>query len=48
MASRPDGAGAEKMSLLYFICLVFGIAISAAGVYVMIALVLDRLLEIFD
>ena len=49
MASRPDGAGGgEKMSLLYFICMVFGIAISAAGVYVMVARVLDLLLEIFD
>ena len=36
------------MSLLYFICLVFGIAISAAGVYIMIAHVLDLLLGIFD
>jgi len=48
MASRQDGAGGEEMSLLYAICLVFGIAISAAGVYIMIAHVLDRLLEIFD
>jgi len=36
------------MSLLYFICLIFGIAISAAGVYVMVARVLDLLLGIFD
>jgi len=36
------------MSLLYFIFLIFGIAISAAGVYVMVAHVLDLLLEIFD
>ena len=36
------------MSLIYFICLIFGIAISAAGVYVMIERVLDLLLEIFD
>lgn len=36
------------MSLLYFICMVFGISISAAGVYVMVAHVLDLLLGIFD
>ena len=36
------------MSLIYFICLIFEIAISAAGVYVMIARVLDLLLGIFD
>ena len=36
------------MSLLYFICLAFGIAISAAGVYIMVVRVLDLLLEIFD
>ena len=36
------------MSLLYFICLVFGISISAAGVCVMIARALDLLLGIFD